>query len=80
MSKVVKFLAATSIAASSFAGAVYADSYYEGIDQNFSRGEIRNQARTDNFATGSIIESSAAKSWPKIKGGEGEFYSGIERK
>lgn len=80
MRKIVKILAATSIAASTFSGAVYADSYYEGIDQNFSRGEIRSQAGIDNFETGSINGNSGEKAWPKIKGGEGEFYSGIERK
>lgn len=84
MLKLAKILASAAIATSLLTNAAMAGNpiigdYYEGIDSNAGRGELRKQSRTDPFTTGSVNTRSSAKKTAPIKGGEGEYYPGIQR-
>ncbi|NVD42895.1 hypothetical protein HT585_28920 [Ensifer sp. HO-A22] len=84
MYKALKFFASTAIATSLMTGAVMAGSpiigdYYDGIDSNAPRGALRQQTKVDLFTTGSIESRGGKHRSPAIKGGEGEYYPGIQR-
>ncbi len=84
MRKVAKILAGAAVATSLLTSAAMAGNpiigdYYEGVDSNAGRGELRSQTRIDAFATGSVNARSSAKKAAPIKGGEGEYYPGIQR-
>lgn len=84
MLKMAKLLAGTAIATSLLIGAATAGSpivgdYYEGIDSTAGRGELRKHSAIDLFTTGSVGSRTAGDHKPQIKGGEGEYYPGIQR-